>query len=86
MIYIYSADKTKRHELSHATSLSMTRCYNDIGKFTLVLPADDYNVSLIEDEGILYDTATDSAFIVKAIQYDSDNNTMTVNGFTSYWL
>lgn len=86
MIYIYSADKTQRHELSHATSLRMGQPYNDIGKFTLVLPADDYNIGLIEDEGILYDTATNASFIVKAIQYDSDNNRMTVNGYTANWL
>ena len=85
-IQIYSADRTKRHELTHATSLQMTRYYNNIGKFTLVLPADDYNISLIEDEGILYDTETDSAFVILARKCDSDANEITVNGYTTDWL
>lgn len=86
MIYVYSPDLSERHEISHAESLQMSVFYNGIGKFSLSLPIDDYNLSVVQIDSILYDTAWDTAFIIKARKIETDSNRITANGYTTNWI
>lgn len=86
MIVVYNRAKTNFHELANAISIQFAEYANDIGKFTLVMPLDDYNYSIMEDEGILYDTQRDISFVIKTIRADVAKNQLTVNGFTCNWL
>lgn len=53
-IEVYTPDLTNRHEITHAVSVSFSAKYNGIGKMTIVLPIDSYNISLAEQGGIVY--------------------------------
>lgn len=83
---IYNADFTNRHELTHAISIQTTRCYNDIGKFQIVVLADDYNINAVEVGGMIYDTDTEETYTIQNVVYDTANNHITMNGYTSNWL
>lgn len=80
---VYSADYSVRNEISHAISIQYAYHYNDIGKFTIVLPIDDYNIAAIENNGILYETNSGVTFIIKNIKYDTTMNRLTFNGYTT---
>lgn len=82
----YTADLSNFHEISHAIGLQMTWHYNDIGKFTLNVSADDYNIAALEQNGLLYDIDHDIAFTIQSIKYDAANNRIDVNGYTANWL
>ena len=82
MIIAYKKSLENFHEITHAISIQMKECYNDIGKATITLPIDDYNVSAIENGGIIYDTVRDMSFIIQSHKYDTTKNTITVNAYT----
>lgn len=79
---LFTADLTNRHEISHVISCSFSWYYNDIGKFSIVLPLDDYNISIAENDAVLYVVDRALAYEVAEIQIDSDNNQITLNGYT----
>jgi len=83
---IYKADFSNRYEITHAISIQMIWNYNDIGKFSLVIPSDDYNINAIEVNGIVYDTETGETFIIEQVKYDSPNNRITAYGYSSNWM
>lgn len=45
-IEIFEPDLSNRHEITHAISVQFSVKYNDVGKFTIVLPMDAYNISI----------------------------------------
>lgn len=83
MIVVYKKDLTIYHDIASAISIQMVEYYNDIGKATLVLPIDEYNIGIIENGGIVYDTERDVSFIIVNHKYDTTNNTLTVNCYTA---
>lgn len=85
-IEIYKADLSNRHELTHAISVQMSELYNGIGKCSLMLPIDDYNIDAIEKDGILYDTERDMSFTIQQVKYDTVRNYIVANGYTCNWL
>lgn len=82
MIIIYNKELTNFKEITHALSIQMEEYYNDIGKATLTLPIDDYNISAVENGGVIYDTVRDMSFVIRNHKYDTTRNTITVNAYT----
>ncbi len=39
---------------THAISSEFSDYYNDVGKFTVVLPMDEYNIGIVELDAVLY--------------------------------
>lgn len=82
MIIVYNKDLTNFKEISHALSIQMEEHYNAIGKAIFTLPIDDYNISAIENGGIIYDTVRDMSFVIRNHKYDTARVTVTVNAYT----
>ena len=82
MIIVYNKDLTNFKEINHALSIQMEEHYNAIGKAIITLPIDDYNISAIENGGIIYDTVRDMSFVIRNHKYDTDRVTITVNAYT----
>ena len=83
---IYTPDFTNRHEVSHAISVQMSKYYNDVGKLTLVVPINEYNVAAVQNNSVLYDTQKKFAYIVKNVKIDTKANRITANGYTTNHL
>lgn len=45
---------TTGHEITHAISSEFSDHYNDVGKFTVVLPMDGYNIGIVELDAVLH--------------------------------
>ena len=82
MIIVYNKDLTNFKEINHALSIQMEEHYNAIGKAIFTLPIDDYNISAIENGGIIYDTVRYMSFVIRNHKYDTARATMTVNAYT----
>lgn len=82
----YTSDFGNRHEITHAISIQTADYYNDIGKIILNVPIDDYNISVLEVGGMLYNTVTGFTYVIVNIKTDTINNRLTVNGYTTDWL
>ena len=81
-IEIFSPDLSNRHEVSHATSVQFSDLYNGVGKITVVLPMDDYNISISQKGSILYIVDQKLSYEVAEVLSDADENTVTMNGFS----
>lgn len=79
---LFSHDLSNRHEITHAISIEFSDYYNDVGKFTLVLPMDDYSISIVELDAVLYIVERRLAYEVAEVQFDSDNGEITLNGYS----
>lgn len=83
---IYPSDFSTRYELTHAISVQMSVYYNDIGKLTIVAPVNDYNIKALQVGNMLYDTERDITYIFVNSKHDTEENRITVNGYTANWL
>ena len=79
---LFTPDLANRHEIAHAISCEFSYFYNDIGKFTVVLPMDDYNLSIAQQNSILYIVERGLAYEVVEVVVDCDNNEITLNGYS----
>ena len=79
---LFTPDLANRHEITHAISCEFSYYYNDIGKFTVVLPMDDYNLSISQQNSILYIVERDLAYEVVEVVLDCDGNEITLNGYS----
>lgn len=82
----YTSGFSNRHEITHAISIQTADYYNDIGKIILNVPIDDYNISVLEVGGMLYNTVTGFTYVIVNIKTDTINNRLTINGYTTNWL
>lgn len=82
MIIVYNKDLTNFKEINHALSIQMEEHYNAIGKAIFTLLIDDYNISAVENGGIIYDTVRDMSFVIRNHKYDTARVTVTVNAYT----
>lgn len=82
-LIVYSDDFVNHYDISHSISVQMSKYYNDVGKFTLVVPINDYNIEAIKNDRILYDTKKKIAYIVKNVKIDTKQNWITANGYTT---
>ena len=79
---LFAPDLANRHEITHAISCEFSYYYNGIGKFTVVLPMDDYNLSIAQQNSILYIVERGLAYEVVEVVVDCDNNEITLNGYS----
>lgn len=79
---LFTPDLANRHEITHAISCEFSYFYNDIGKFTVVLPMDDYNLSIVQQNSILYIVERNLAYEVVEVVLDCDSNEITLNGYS----
>ena len=82
MIIVYNKDLNNFKEINHALSIQMEEHYNAIGKEIITLPIDDYNISAVENGGIIYDTVRDMSFVIRNHKYDTSRTTITTNAYT----
>lgn len=80
---LYAPNYSNRYEISHAISVQMSVYDNDIGKLILVLPVNDYNIEVVKNNSILYDTQKKIAYIIKNVIIDTPQNRITANGYTT---
>ena len=83
---VYPADLSTRYEITHAISIQMSRYYNDTGKIILVVAANDYNINAIKENSIVYDTARGTTYLLVDVKFDTLENRITANGFTTDYL
>lgn len=83
---VYKADLSNRYSISHAITIMTTRNYNDIGTFTLVVPADEYHANAIEKNGLLYEVESGESYTIQNVVYDNEANELTAHGYTANWL
>lgn len=81
-IEIFTPDLSNRHEVSHSTSVQFSNLYNGVGKITVVLPMDDYNISISKKGAILYIVDRNLAYEVAEVLSNVDSNAITMNGFS----
>lgn len=79
---LFTPDLSNRHEITHAISSEFSDYYNGVGKFTVVLPMDDYNIGIAAVNSILYIVDRKLAYEVQEVQHDCDNNEITLNGYS----
>lgn len=79
---LFTPDLSNRHEITHAISSEFSDYYNDVGKFTVVLPMDEYNIGIAVVDAILYIVDRNLAYEVAEVQHDCDTNEITLNGYS----
>lgn len=79
---LFTPDLSNRHEITHAISSEFSDYYNDVGKFTVVLPMDEYNIGIAVVDAILYIVDRKLAYEVAEVQHDCDTNEITLNGYS----
>ena len=82
----YPADFSTRYEITHAISIQMSIFYNDIGKIQIVVAANDYNINALKKGAIIYDTERSVTYILVDIKYNTVENRVTANGYTTDYL
>lgn len=82
----YPEDFSTRYEITHAISIKMSVCYNELGKFQMVVAANDYNINALKKNAIIYDTVRGATYIIVNVKYDTTENNITVNGYTAEWM
>ena len=80
---VYPTDFSTRYEISHAISIMLSVYYCDVGKMTIVMPIDDYNIAALKQNYIVYDTVRETPYIITNVKVDTDLNRITANGFTA---
>lgn len=79
---IFTPDLSNRHEISHAISSQFSDLYNGIGKFSIVLPMDDYNIGLAQIGALVYIVDRKLCYEVAEVTNDCDANEITLNGYS----
>jgi hypothetical protein len=85
MLVAFCPDLTTYHEI-RASSYQTEEWYNDIGKFTLVVPPTQYNIAHLVKGAVLYRTVVNQAMVVTRVSPDTSQDRITVNGYTTNWL
>ena len=85
MLVAFNPELTGYHEI-RANSYQTEEWYNDIGKFTLVVPPTKYNITHLVKGAILFRTKINQAMVVTRVSPDTSQDRITVNGYTTNWL
>ena len=81
----YPSDFSTRYEITHAISIQMSVYYNDIGKIQLVVAANDYNITALKKNAIIFDTERNATYILVNVKCDTTQNRIIANGYTTDW-
>lgn len=82
-VYIYAPDFSSRKRLDNIISAQFESKYNGIGKFSVVLPEEDYNIALAKLNSIVYVKDYKFAYIVCEVVIDCDSRRITLNGYSA---
>ena len=85
MLVAFNPGLTGYHEI-RANSYQTEEWYNDIGKFTLIVPPTTYNISHLVKGAILFRTRNNQAMVVTRVSPDTSQDRITINGYTTNWL
>ena len=85
MLVVFDPALAGYHEI-RANSYQTEEWYNDIGKFTLIVPPTNYNIRHLVKGAILYRTKISQAMVVTRVSPDTSQDRITVNGYTTNWL
>lgn len=85
-IEVYPANFSTRYEITHAISIQMSTYYNDMGKIQLVASANDYNITALKKGNVIYDTLRGTTYLLVNVKFDTVNNRITANGYTTEYL
>lgn len=85
MLVAYDPALSGYHEI-RANSYQTEEWYNDIGKFTLIVPPTSYNIEHLVKGAILYRNKINQAMVVTRVSPDTSQDRITINGYTTNWL
>ncbi len=85
MLVAFNPELTGYHEI-RANSYQTEEWYNDIGKFTLVVPPIKYNITHLVKGAVLFRTKINQAMVITRVSPDTSQDRITVNGYTTNWL
>ena len=85
MLVAFNPTLTGYHEI-RANSYQTEEWYNDVGKFTLIVPPTDYNIQHLVKGAILYRNKINQAMVVTRVSPDTSQDRITINGYTTNWL
>lgn len=85
MLVAFNPALTGYHEI-RANSYQTEEWYNDVGKFTLIVPPTDYNIQHLVKGAILYRNKINQAMVVTRVSPDTSQDRITINGYTTNWL
>ena len=83
---IYTPDFSNRHEITHAASIRTSVYYNDIGKISIILPIDDYNINAVQIGSLILDKTRWITFFVASVKIETASNQIIINGYTANFL
>lgn len=83
---IYPANFSTRYGLYTATSIFMSENYNDVGKFSIIQPLDDYAIASMKVGNIVYNTVRGTTYVIANVKSDTTKRQITANGYTADWL
>ncbi len=81
-ILCYNSDFTKRIQIAEVISFQTIDCYNQIGKFQLIIGDTAQNINFLENDNIIYNYDTKQGYIIKECDYDTANHTITASGYS----
>lgn len=85
MLVAFNPTLTGYHEI-RANSYQTEEWYNDVGKFTLIVPPTSYNIQHLVKGAILYRNKINQAMVVTRVSPDTSQDRITINGYTTNWL
>ncbi len=85
MLVAFNPALTGYHEI-RANSYQTEEWYNDVGKFTLIVPPTNYNIQHLVKGAILYRNKINQAMVVTRVSPDTSQDRITINGYTTNWL
>lgn len=80
---VYPADFSTRYEISHAISVMLPVYYNTVGKATIVLPVNDYNINMLKNGAVVYDTTRGTVYYIVNVKTDTKLSRLTANCVTA---
>lgn len=85
MLVAFNPTLTGYHEI-RANSYQTEEWYNDVGKFTLIVPPTNYNIQHLVKGAILYRNKINQAMVVTRVSPDTSQDRIAINGYTTNWL
>ena len=79
---IFTPDLSNRHEITNVISSQFADLYNGVGKFSIVLPMDGYNISIAQNDSLVYIVDRKLPYIVQEVVLNCDANEITMNGYS----
>lgn len=85
-IEVYPPDFSTRYEITHAISIQMSSYYNDMGKIQLVVAVNNYNITALKKNSIVFDTKRGTTYILVNVKFDTVADRIVANGYTTEYM